>query len=240
MLKEFAQYLVSLKDNKTYTIGGQTYSDNTLHRIAPYVPRPEQITVNGLDSIVKLVKSELAKSPESTYPLFVRIINPRAVAVFSSLDGDMKRNYLYDAKCDAPDFHEGFRDYDKAIIELRSKFVQNEGTEYLLDLLSRISKEDGVTTMDNGVTQQVEARSGISLKVKENIKPRVSLIPFRTFSEVKQPESEFLTRLDEQGRVGWFEADGGAWMLTAKKNIAQYIEDGLSAEIDAGKAVVMA
>ena len=29
MLKEFAQYLVSLKDNKTYDIHGDTYSDTT-------------------------------------------------------------------------------------------------------------------------------------------------------------------------------------------------------------------
>ena len=27
MLKEFAQYLQSLKDNKIYTINGETYSD---------------------------------------------------------------------------------------------------------------------------------------------------------------------------------------------------------------------
>ena len=33
MLKEFAQYLVSLKDNKTYTIHGDTYSDRELVRI---------------------------------------------------------------------------------------------------------------------------------------------------------------------------------------------------------------
>ena len=35
MLKEFAQYLVSLKDNKTYNIHGDTYSDHDLVRIKP-------------------------------------------------------------------------------------------------------------------------------------------------------------------------------------------------------------
>lgn len=239
MLKEFAQYLVSLKDNKTYEINGQTYSDNALHRVAPYVARPEQITVNGLDSIVKLVRNELGKSPADTYPLFVRVADPRCVSVFSALDGDMKRNSLYVAKCDAPDFREGFREYDKAIIELRSKFVPNDGTEYLLDLLSRISREDGATTTDNGVTQQVEARSGISLKVKENIRPRLKLIPYRTFTEVEQPESEFLTRVDGEGRIGWFEADGGAWMLAAKDKIADYFTQSLSDEVNGGKVVVM-
>lgn len=103
----------------------------------------------------------------------------------------------------------------------------------------RISKEDGITTMDNGVTQQVEARSGISLKVKETIKPRVKLIPFRTFTEIGQPESEFLTRVDDNGNIGFFEADGGAWKIAAKQNIADYLKRELTDLVDTGLVVVM-
>ena len=59
MLKEFAQYLVSLKDNKTYNIHGDTYSDHDLVRIKPHIDRPANLSVSGLDSIVKLVRNEL-------------------------------------------------------------------------------------------------------------------------------------------------------------------------------------
>lgn len=225
MLKEFAQYLVGLKDNNTYEIHGEVYSDNKLVRVPPYVPRPEKITVNGLDSIVQLIREEgCGCCPK----LFVQVVSPRVVEVYSALDDDMERNCLYRAVCDAPEFKAGWRGYNSAIIELRSMFRQNEGTEYLLDLLSRITKENGVTTMDNGVTQQVEARSGISLKTMENIKPRVLLAPFRTFSEVEQPESEFLTRLDDDGNIGFFEADGGVWRLSAKERIAEFIAGNLT------------
>lgn len=239
MLKEAIAYLVSLKENKTYEINGQTYSDNQLHRVAPYVPRTTEHVVNSLDSIVQIVKNELDKQPKDTFPIFIQVENPRRVSVFSSFDADMKRNDLYRADCDAPQFSEGFRQYDKAIIELRSKFVPNDGTEYLLDLLSRINKEDGVQTDDNGVSQTVTARQGISLKEKVGIRPRVALIPFRTFREVEQPESEFLTRLDNEGNVGFFEADGGAWKLEAKRSIAEYFKGSLTDEIESGKVVVM-
>ena len=57
MLKEFAQYLVSLKDNKTYDIHGDTYSDHDLVRIKPHIDRPANLSVSGLDSIVKLVRN---------------------------------------------------------------------------------------------------------------------------------------------------------------------------------------
>ena len=59
MLKEFAQYLVSLKENKTYDIHGDTYSDRDLVRIEPHIDRPTSISVSGLDSIVKLVRNEM-------------------------------------------------------------------------------------------------------------------------------------------------------------------------------------
>lgn len=237
MIKEAIQYLVGLKDNKTYEFHGDVYSDHELHRIAPHVAHPSRIGVSGLDSIVKLVRNELDMF--DNLPLFIRVDGARKVSVFSTYDDEMDRDSLYEATCDVPDFREGFRDYETAIIQLRSKFIPGQGVDYLLDLLSRISKENGVTTNDNGVSQTVEARQGVSLKAVVQVKPRVVLRPYRTFLEVEQPESEFLLRLDDEGNVGLFEADGGMWALTAKKRIAAYFEEALKAEIDGGKVVVM-
>lgn len=237
MLKEFAQYLVSLKDNKTYTIYGDTYSDRELVRINPHIDRPTNLSVSGLDSIVKLVRNELDMF--DNLPVFIRVDDARLVSVFTTYDDEMCRDRLYTAKCDVPGFHEGFREQEKAIIELRSKFMPGDGVDYLLNLLSRINKENGVTTRDNGVSQEVEARQGISLKALVQVKPRVSMRPYRTFLEVEQPKSEFILRLDEEGRVGLFEADGGMWQMQAKASIVAYFEEKLADEISAGKVVVM-
>lgn len=75
MLKDAIQYLVSLKDNKTYTINGETYSDRELHRIPRYVPHPFSLGVSGLDSIVKLVRNELDMF--DNLPLFIRVDGAR-------------------------------------------------------------------------------------------------------------------------------------------------------------------
>lgn len=238
MIKDALKFLVDLKDNKTYEIHGDTYSDNELVRITPHINRPSQISVTGLDSIVKLVDKEIGMM-EDTLPVFIRVEGARKVSVFTSYDEVMARNSLYVATCDVPDFREGFRDPQQAIIELRSKFVPGEDVDYLLNLLSSINKENGVTTVDNGVSQQVEARTGISLKQMVTVKPRVTLCPYRTFLEVNQPYSEFILRLDENGNVGLFEADGGMWRLDAKRSVAAYFEDKLSELITAGKVVVM-
>lgn len=109
---------------------------------------------------------------------------------------------------------------------------------YLLDLLSRISKDNGVTTNDNGVSQTVEARQGIALKTKETVRPRVLLRPFRTFQEVEQPESEFLLRLDEEGNIGLFEADGGMWKLKARQTVKAFLEEQLAELVESGSVFV--
>lgn len=152
---------------------------------------------------------------------------------------DFSRNKLYRAKADAPGLRTGFRGREVALIELRSLCIPNEGTAYLLDLLSRMTNENSVSTNDNGVTQTVEARQGVALNAVVEIKPRVMLRPFRTFLEVEQPESEFLLRVDPDEGIGFFEADGGIWKLEAKKNIADYFLKNMGDLIDAGKVVVM-
>lgn len=238
MQKDAMQYLVSLAKPETYEIGGQSYTSQPLTRVPTYIPTTERITVTSLASIVKLVKAEACKMNDSL-PLFIRVDNPRKVSVFSTYGQEFRRHYLYDATCDVPDFRDGFRSHDEAIIELRSRFSPSAGADYLLDLLSRISKESVVSSEDNGVSQTVEARKGISLKEKVQIRPRVLLCPYRTFLEVLQPESEFILRLNDNGDVGLFEADGGAWKLEAKKNVMEYFEAALSDMVVSGAVVVM-
>ena len=119
---------------------------------------------------------------------------------------------------------------DQAIVELQSLYGDTPDRAYLLDLLSQISVEDGVTSIDNGVTQTVTARQGVVLKETVQVKPIVRQQPYRTFLEVEQPVSDFLLRIGQNGRIALHEADGGAWRLEAKNRIAKYLRDAISAE----------
>lgn len=63
--------------------------------------------------------------------------------------------------------------------------------------------------------------------VKSSARPIVRLAPYRTFREIKQPESEFLlrSRIDDNNvpKLALYEADGGAWKISAIHGIAEYI-----------------
>ena len=236
MLAKMIDKIVSLKETKTFEIGGQTYTDGHLTLVPVHVDRPECITVSGLDGICQLIRTELAKVGTT---VLVQAKSYKSVEVMTTYLEDFSRNVLYRAEADVPGLRTGFRDRETALIELRSLFIPGEGTAYLLDLLSRMTDENSVSTQDNGVTQTVEARQGIALKERVEIRPRVVLQPFRTFLEVGQPESEFLLRLDAEKGIGLFEADGGVWKLEAKKNIAAYFAKSLSDLIEAGQVVIM-
>lgn len=236
MLAKFIDKIIALKETKTFEINGQTYADAPLTRIPPHVDRPDCVQVSGLDGVCKLIRTELAKIDTV---VMVQAKAHNAVEVMTTYLPDFSRNILYRAEADAPGLRTGWRDREAALIELRSLFIPNEGTAYLLDLLSKISDESKVSTNDNGVTQTVEAKSGVALNAFVDVKPRVLLRPFRSFLEVEQPESEFLLRVDAEKGVGFFEADGGIWKLEAKRNIAEYFTTNLADLIDAGKVVVM-
>lgn len=236
MLKEAIEKIVSLAEAKTFEIDGRTYSDRTLHRIDPPFYTPEEKSLCSLDGLVKLLKAEYNKIVEA--PLFINVVSARRIDVFSTYTDKYFRHNLYRVTSPTPQVNFGWCDYETAMISIRSQFVPNEGTEYLLGLLSKITDENSVQTSDNGLSQTVEVKKGISLKAKEELKRRISLRPFRTFLEVEQPESEFILRLQEGGRVGLFEADGGAWELRAKQNVSEYLEQELADLIERGVVVV--
>lgn len=239
MIQKALQYLVGLKDNKTYEINGKTYSDHELKLIEDERYYRKTVTFGSLDAIVKMIKAEIRDYTDGSQPIFVRVKDHKHVEVFTRPDDRERRLWPYEAECDDAEFREGWRDQDKAIIELRSRFLPTDDTGYLLDLLSRINNDQGVRTEDNGVSQAVVVKKGVTLVGTETVKPRLALQPFRTFREVPQPVSDFILRLDNEGKVGIFEADGGIWKMEAKDNIRSYFEHELREEVDAGAVVVM-
>ncbi len=241
MLKEFIEHIQKTTQPIVKHVGDSLVAINgsgNAMEIRPTIDHPDTLTLHSLDALVKLVRTEAAQAEA---PLYITIPNHLTARCFGRPQSEARffRQVYYEANAtDVPGFQDGFRKFEKAIIELRSRFAPGEGVDYLLDLLSRISKDSGVTTTDNGISQTVEARQGVALRTNVQVNPRVPLRPFRTFQEVEQPESEFLVRLDEEGNIGLFEADGGMWKLKARETIKVFLEDKLSDLVEAGSVIV--
>ena len=129
--------------------------------------------------------------------------------------------------------------YESMMITLKSKFVETPELLETVKLLGTITEENSAQLSDDGFTQSVVVRKGIAMKEGKVVKPIVRLKPYRTFNEVDQPESEFLLRLFEGGSVALYEADGGAWKLQARRNVAEYLKNALADLIESGEIIVV-
>ncbi|WP_462369187.1 hypothetical protein [Gemmiger formicilis] len=229
---------------KPYTIktdDGRRYCTTYLREVKPEVELPARYSVDTLEALVKLIRTEgVAQAPL----LYVRVDSARRVMVDTTYThkeyAEFSRLPLYEAVSDVPSIsvNESISQ-ERAIVELQSLYAITEDRDYLLSLLSRIDVNQGVSSVDNGISQEVSVKTGAVLKEQQTVQPIVHLQPYRTFLEVEQPASDFLLRLDKEGRPALFEADGGAWKLEAKRNIAAYLGEKLADLVERGSVVVM-
>lgn len=223
------------------TRGGHQFCSANLREVKPEISFPDRYSVDTLEALVKLIRTEgIDQSPR----LYVRVNSARRVMVDSTYTGRDYAVYsrlpLYEAFSDVPSISVNQSiSQEKAIVELQSLYAVTEDRDYLLALLSHIDVNQGVSTVDNGISQEVSVRTGAVLKEQQTVQPIVHLQPYRTFLEVEQPASDFLLRLDKEGRPALYEADGGAWKLEAKRNIAAYLGEKLADLVENGSVVVM-
>lgn len=241
-LKDAINRIVELATPFTLeTRSGHQFCSADLREVRPEVPSPVRYSVDTLEALVKLIRTEgVAQAPL----LYVRVDGARLVVVDSTYTGRDYAIYsrlpLYEAVSDAPGITVNQEmSQEQAIVELQSLYAVTPDRDYLLALLSRIDVNQGVSTVDNGVSQEVSVRTGAVLKEQQTVKPIVHLQPYRTFLEVEQPASDFLLRLSKSGYPALHEADGGAWRLEAKRNIAAYLGEKLADLIESGNVVVM-
>lgn len=241
-LKDAINRIVELATPFTLeTRDGHQFCSANLREVKPEVPSPVRYSVDTLEALVKLIRTEGVDVAEL---LYVRVDSARRVMVDSTYTGRDYAVYsrlpLYEAVSDVPSITVNQEmSQEQAVVELQSLYAVTPDRDYLLSLLSHIDVNQGVSSVDNGISQEVSVRTGAVLKEQQTVQPIVHLQPYRTFLEVEQPASDFLLRLSKSGYPALHEADGGAWKLEAKRNIAAYLGEKLADLIEHGNVVVM-
>ena len=218
------EYLVGLGKVQVIEIDGQKYSPITLNHIK--VPKVEGIKVNSLTGLVDYLKS---KFDDNAFDgTMVHVVSHDCVKLVSNILEDSGRETYMVADAFSPKFNFGqWYDVENFIIAMQSCFVPNEDSGRLLRVVGNIKEENIRQSGDDGVSQQVTAKTGIATVENIKVPNPIALAPFRTFVEIKQPESKFVFRMQQGPRCALFEADGGAWRLEAMKRIKAYLEEEL-------------
>ena len=231
MIQKALQYIVGLGEAKTHILNGDLYSDKPLHRIDTYYPAAEAIGMTTLSSLVDYIKSNVDTMAEK---MIIQVVSPEQVRLFSQLNDNRERETLVEVMANVPSFrYESFIDHETFCINVQAKFLDDPVTDKALILKFAGTMESGTVAEygDDGISQKATVKTGIASKGDAIVPNPVKLRPYRTFVEVEQPISEFIFRVQDNGRgisCAIFEADGGAWKNAAMKNIKNYLEFELS------------
>lgn len=235
MIKEALEYLVGLGNTRIENVGNRIFSTQKIYAVEE--PTPTTIQVNSLSGLVGYIQSKF----DGDHPLMVHVKSPTEVVAFSSINRDSNRDEFIKATAMLPSFSfDRWYDTEEFNIKLQSCFVKNGDRDIMLKVVGNIKEEVVNTIGDDGVSQAVVAKTGVATVANVKVPNPVVLKPYRTFVEVDQPESEFIFRMQTGPRCALFEADGGAWKLTAMQHIREYLESSLEAEIQDGQIVIIA
>lgn len=228
---------------QTFTVGDQTYISTGSHyeRVKPVLP--DKIVRQGifdtfsLDGLIDYIKSDVdGIFKDEKFRYIVRVTSPKNVEVISPTTGYWLERVTV-AQCSAvvPDITFGkYMDTDDFQIMVQTCFEDSENRAKVLLLAGNLKKEQSMQTADDGVSQRVTVNAGVCTVADVTVKNPVALTPFRTFREVKQPESPFILRFNEEARAALFTGDGSAWKLEAVARIKEYLKeklDGYNVEI---------
>lgn len=205
--------------------------------------KPDTMQVNTLTAFVNYIKAGI-ENGEIRDRLYINITSPTEVYAVTPVNefGD-RVTIVYARRYSFEPFNFGYKqDFENFVVALRSKFAPSDGVQGLLECLKKVTKNNDVSTEDNGVTQVVTAKNGLHLDAGVQIQPIWALKPHRTFTEIEQPESLFLLRMTQSGdstQYALHETDGRAWAVTAMHSIGEWLRERLNEEIESGDVFVL-
>jgi hypothetical protein len=217
--------------------GEYLYCDQELKRITDPA-YPEAIQCSTLQGFVDLYKAGIDELKDDD--VLAQVVSPAEVRLLNRVADKFGRRKLTLA-CKLPQIDQfqfgKWQDPGHFIISAQQCFqrvkVQNDdGTyaqdlDYVLSIASSITADQTASSEDDGISQRVGLKRGITLKAEAVLRPRVSLAPYRTFADVDQPLTLFIFRAkveDGEPALALFEGDGGRWKITAAASIKAFLQ----------------
>jgi len=201
-------------------------------------PVPAVLKVSTLTGLVDyLIANVDGLEPRD---LICHVVSPTRVDVVSKLFGDHKqRQCLIRAEADhVPTIRlNEFIPVEDFNLMLMSCFTDDDDRKRVLSVSGNITAGAEVNNADDGVSQEVTVKAGIRKKENEDVPNPVILKPFRTFTDVPQPDGKFVFRIKDQGGIkcALFDATGGAWKGEAMDSIKHYLQEELATDAPEGQ-----
>lgn len=224
MLKEFVEKieLMALKSNLITLENGRVMSAYPLNPVKE--PEVECLRCHTLTAIKDYIGS-IDGNPN----MMVHVKDWNTVRLIGQVFGhERQRDCFVESKSyDIEHLFDCSVRLEQFIVYIQSSFVQDDTTAAILKILGNVVQGKEAEYADDGLTQRVTTRAGVTRREVVDLPNPVTLRPFRTFMDIEQPASLFVLRLKagrdgEQPTVSLTEADGGAWKNQAIASIKEF------------------
>jgi hypothetical protein len=227
LFREIVKTGVEANQIESKEIEGLTYTNRTLNRVTPSEQwKPGKLGLSSLQAMVDYIQSEI----DALGTVFINVVSPECVELTGALQNDnCNQRWVYavsEPVCSDTFRFGEFYELEKFVIALQSQFVPTATIDMILNWLGKLANEKVINNNDDGFSQSLQIKTGITSKSEVKIENPLTLKPFRTFREVDQPESLFILRLREGKQhdieCALFLADGGAWKIVAMQLIKDW------------------
>lgn len=229
MIKAALEYLIAMAHGEERGVDSRIYSTKPWTPVKS--PRAGFLTTSTLTSLADY----LERNPDELNldDVVVHVESSKRVVAVSVLNMDWQDRDQYLAAVHSIDeFAFGrYLRMEEFIIGLQAKFDQDDQVAELLRSVGNLQAGTTINILDDGVSQEVTAKTGVARLGQIKIPNPVKLRPHRTFPEVAQPAGNFALRLKDGDNslptAALFEADSGAWETEAIHSIRDWLKEHL-------------
>lgn len=198
-------------------------------------PPMQTVECFSLTQLISVLKDEC----DGDQVLWVNILGPQKVeAISPNLNGNRDHDCI--AQTDFSKIFTSFpfgqqMSHEDFIINLMTKFAETPEREELLKTVASVKSEGEDASDDDGYSQTVKTKAGVSLVQNKKLKNLWNLKTYKTFPEVEQPVIPYILRLHQKGednpKFALYECDGGLWKVESAKKIRDYLNQVLKVEL---------
>ena len=235
MIKEALEYLVGISQKReSLKIGGRDYqavpAAMKLSQMDPPQPRTLSIsTLSGFVDYINLLAEVAGK-------FIIHVADFDEVYLTTSLEPVYRTREIHlvsKAFTGNFKFSQWF-DIEQFIISLMACFEESDSRQSLLAFLGSVQVQDSIVKDDNGVSQRVTVKKGITSLAEATVPNPVSLRPYVTFPEVGQPFMDYVFRLRKNGpadqgktECALFSTDSQEWKMNCIIRIRDWLKGQL-------------
>jgi len=225
------------------TIGDKIFTSKKLIPVFPEV-LPESISVYTLQGLVDYINNGLESVDLEN--CFILVSNYYAVQLMEEFSGENNSRACY---CTALYKNNGIFNFgtympqDQFMIELMTKFEQTEPIKKIIKYCGGLSGEKIEISEDDGITQKINMRKGIQIisTEKTTIENYFRVRPYRTFTEIEQPEIVVSLRIrQDKGDPEFclFESANPNWKTETIIKIKNYLKKNIKMEAKGDLSII--